>query len=97
LPEDAAVPVSPLSTSSVEDPLLQQATYNSIGHAFIKVVGVGGGGGNAVGRMMATGLQVGGVSWGGACLWRVGASSSPHAEILGDNQTPDLTASRVLL
>jgi cell division GTPase FtsZ len=28
------------------------------GHAYIKVVGVGGGGGNAIGRMINTGLQV---------------------------------------
>jgi hypothetical protein len=40
------------------DPLLTQYAHNMNGHAFIKVIGVGGGGGNAVARMINSGLQV---------------------------------------
>lgn len=40
------------------DPLMQQRLANMNGKAFIKVVGVGGGGGNAINRMISTGLQV---------------------------------------
>lgn len=41
------------------DPLSMQQRHNMNGHAFIKVVGVGGGGGNAIARMINSGLQVG--------------------------------------
>ncbi len=40
------------------DPMLLQQQHNMNGHAFIKVVGVGGGGGNAINRMISSGLQV---------------------------------------
>eukprot|EP00878_Enallax_costatus_P006820 GHUV01007148.1.p1 GENE.GHUV01007148.1~~GHUV01007148.1.p1 ORF type:complete len:470 (+),score=103.36 GHUV01007148.1:308-1717(+) len=39
------------------DPISTQAAHNQNGHAFIKVVGTGGGGGNAIARMISTGLQ----------------------------------------
>jgi len=40
------------------NPFAAQAAHNKVGHAFIKVVGCGGGGGNAIARMISTGLQV---------------------------------------
>eukprot|EP00879_Flechtneria_rotunda_P028899 GHRR01031134.1.p1 GENE.GHRR01031134.1~~GHRR01031134.1.p1 ORF type:complete len:434 (+),score=165.99 GHRR01031134.1:498-1799(+) len=39
------------------DPFSAQAAHNKNGHAFIKVIGCGGGGGNAISRMITTGLQ----------------------------------------
>lgn len=52
------VPVPPPSVPETYDPISTQAAHNKNGHAFIKVVGTGGGGGNAIARMISTGLQV---------------------------------------
>lgn len=49
---------APTPAPPAADPLAQQQQHNMNGHAFIKVVGVGGGGGNAIQRMIDTGLQV---------------------------------------
>lgn len=54
-----AAPSAPAPPASQTDPFVAQAAHNKNGHAFIKVVGCGGGGGNAIARMISTGLQVG--------------------------------------
>lgn len=51
-------PVPPPTVPPAYDPISTQAAHNQNGHAFIKVVGTGGGGGNAIARMISTGLQV---------------------------------------
>eukprot|EP00775_Hariotina_reticulata_P002905 gene2905-3193_t len=50
----------PTATAGVPpsyNPFAAQAAHNKVGHAFIKVIGCGGGGGNAIARMISTGLQ----------------------------------------
>lgn len=41
-----------------DDPHARQRAFNGAGQAYIKVIGCGGGGGNAIARMITAGLQV---------------------------------------
>jgi cell division GTPase FtsZ len=56
---EEAAPAEPLAPAAYSDPSAARAEHNKNGHAFIKAVGCGGGGGNAIARMISTGLQVG--------------------------------------
>jgi hypothetical protein len=58
-PAEEAAPGEPPAPAAYSDPFAARAEHNKNGHAFIKVVGTGGGGGNAIARMISTGLQVG--------------------------------------
>jgi hypothetical protein len=76
----AAAATAPLAASvdGLADPRARQRAFNDFGQAYIKVIGCGGGGGNAIARMISAGLQVralcvrGGMvrAWGhGAAAW----------------------------
>lgn len=56
-PTPVAEVASPARASPVPPPV-QQQTGPKFGQAYIKVVGCGGGGGNAISRMITAGLQV---------------------------------------
>eukprot|EP00882_Tetradesmus_deserticola_P005051 GHRQ01005322.1.p1 GENE.GHRQ01005322.1~~GHRQ01005322.1.p1 ORF type:complete len:491 (+),score=221.32 GHRQ01005322.1:194-1666(+) len=57
VPAAESTPAEPPVPAAYSDPFAARAEHNKIGHAFIKVVGCGGGGGNAIARMISTGLQ----------------------------------------
>lgn len=53
-----AAQMAAAASAELDDPIARQQAYNDFGQAYIKVIGCGGGGGNAIARMITAGLQV---------------------------------------